>query len=116
VRPKCKIHHTKGNCIFPLLTTKLHATVDLRCCRRDRLATSLQLLLPVLLVFVGLAASQIEMFGRNQPPLLLSRQLCMRGEPALLAAAPVVMEQQAQQLQQFIEAYPRWGGVQCTCL
>jgi hypothetical protein len=61
----------------------------------------------VLLVFAGLAASRIEMFGRNQPPLLLSRHLCMRGAPALLAAAPEVMEQQAQQLQQFMQAYPR---------
>ena len=67
----------------------------------------MQLLLPVLLVLLGLTASRLEMFGRDQPPLLMSRQQGMRGQPAWLAAAPVVVEQQAQQLQQFMEAYPR---------
>ncbi|KAF6258658.1 P-loop containing nucleoside triphosphate hydrolase protein [Scenedesmus sp. NREL 46B-D3] len=77
------------------------------CARRDKLATSMQLLLPVLLVLLGLTASRLEMFGRDQPPLLMSRQQGMRGQPVWLAAAPVVVEQQAQQLQQFMEAYPR---------
>lgn len=77
------------------------------CCRRDRLATLLQLLLPVLLVFMGLAACRIEMWGRQQPPLLMSRQRCMQGRPTLLAASSAVMEQQAQRLQQFMDAYPR---------
>ncbi|WIA18353.1 hypothetical protein OEZ85_009818 [Tetradesmus obliquus] len=79
----------------------------LLCARRDRLATLLQLLLPVLLVFMGLAACRIEMWGRQQPPLLMSRQRCMQGRPTLLAASSAVMEQQAQRLQQFMDAYPR---------
>jgi hypothetical protein len=85
----------------------------LACCRRDRLATTLQLLLPVLLVFAGLYGSRVEMFGRDQPPLLLSREMCMNGRKMLLAVSPVVLQQQTQQLQQFVDAYPRCVG--CVC-
>lgn len=64
-----------------------------------------QLLVPLLLVLLAMAVSTLETQRPHQPALVLSRQACLMGRPALLAAAPGLRQQ--KEVQGFMDGYPR---------
>lgn len=74
--------------------------------RRDRLAVVTQLLVPLLLVLLAMAVSTLETQRPQQPPLQLTRPICLMGRPALFAAASGL--RQKQEVQGFMDGYPRY--------
>lgn len=73
--------------------------------RRDRLAVVTQLLVPLLLVLIAMSVSNLETSTPQQPPLAMTRERCLMGKPALLAAAPAVRQQ--VEFRGFMDGYPR---------
>lgn len=82
-------------------------------CRRDRLAVITQLLVPLLLVLLAMMVSTLETSHHQQPPLEFSRQTCLFGSPALLAAAPAVRQQ--VEFRGLMDGYSRWALVWGYC-
>lgn len=75
-------------------------------CRRDRLAVITQLLVPLLLVLLAMVVSTLQTSQHQQPQLEMTRQTCLFGAPAMLAAAPAVRQQ--VEFRGFMDGYPRW--------
>lgn len=92
-----------------LYLTQLYALFIKRalCARRDRLAVITQLLVPFLLVYIALWFSHLQISAADEQPLVMTRNVCMRGRPAVLAASASVRGHQAQGLGDFLDAYPR---------
>ncbi len=73
--------------------------------RRDKLAVVTQLLVPLLLVYIALWVSDLSVRTESVPPLVIGRQSCLLGAPALLAATPKVRN--GTEFEAFMDAYPR---------
>jgi hypothetical protein len=86
-------------------TSDTPLAVSIAVDRRDRLAVVTQLLVPLLLVLLAMAVSTLETQRPQQPPLQLSRSVCLMGRPALFAAASGL--RQKQEVQGFMDGYPR---------
>jgi len=64
-----------------------------------------QLVVPLLLVLLAMVVSTLETSHSEQPALLMTRQSCLMGRPALLAAAPAVRQQ--VEYRGFMDGYSR---------
>ncbi|BDA45751.1 probable ATP-binding cassette sub-family A member 3 [Coccomyxa sp. Obi] len=74
--------------------------------RRDPLAVVIQLLVPIALVLVALWARHATDAFPQEPALTISRQDCLRDQPALFGANPYSRSNASAALGAFMEAYP----------